>query len=63
MYLINSSAAALTDFKLAKSSFRNMASFPVRDLSSLMAADALDLDLAAMYTVALWERRAWTRGL
>jgi hypothetical protein len=52
-HLKNSSAAALMAFKLERSNFRNIASFPVASLSSLMAVSPLSEDLAARYTLAL----------
>jgi hypothetical protein len=52
--LVYSAAAALTDFKSARSNFKNEASFPVSFFRSWMASCAREGVLAAMYTLALW---------
>ena len=52
------SAAVFTDAKLARSSSKNRASFPVAALRSAIATSAFSLLLAARYTLALCWRSA-----
>ena len=62
-HLKNSSAAALTDFKSARSNLRKQASFPVNSLRSLIAFSDFVWLRAAMYTLALCESSAYAFGV
>ena len=57
----NSSAAALTLFNEARSSFSQMASFPVVSFRSSMAALVLSSLRAARYTLAFLVNSAYAR--
>ena len=60
MYLMNSFAEALIEFKSAKSNFRKIASLPVSSFNSLMADFAFSSLRTAMYTFALCKSNACT---
>jgi hypothetical protein len=61
-YSRNSSAAALTLFNEERSSFSQIASFPVVSLRSSMAALALSSLRAAIYTLAFLVNNAYARS-